>query len=104
MERLAGDTEDYSKRAFSLVRKALQEGGGGGGGGGSLEGPVVQGLMRKYVPAGPHGDQCHLHLLGHNANHVSLKNINNKRDKGTRVLLWGKTGAFQAGRRNGWVI
>ncbi|KAM5294466.1 laminin subunit gamma-2 [Glossophaga mutica] len=45
MERLAGETEDYSKQAFSLVRKALQEGGGGGGG--SLDSPMVQGLMQK---------------------------------------------------------
>ncbi|XP_028386601.1 laminin subunit gamma-2 [Phyllostomus discolor] len=47
MERLAGETEDYSKRSLSLVHKALQEGGGGGGSGGGLDGPVVQGLMRK---------------------------------------------------------
>lgn len=49
MERLAGETEDYSKRAFSLVRTALQEGGGSGGlgGGGGLDGPMVQGLMRR---------------------------------------------------------
>ena len=58
MERLAGETEDYSKQALSLARKALQEGGGSG----SLDGPVVHGLMRKYVSAGPHGDPCHLHL------------------------------------------
>ncbi|XP_045372599.2 laminin subunit gamma-2 [Camelus bactrianus] len=43
MEQLARETEDYSKQALSLVRKALSEGGGSG----SLEGSVVQGLVGK---------------------------------------------------------
>lgn len=51
MEQLTRETEDYSKQALSLARKAFQEGGGSG----SLDGSVVQGLVGKYVSAGPHG-------------------------------------------------
>ncbi|XP_036199120.1 laminin subunit gamma-2 isoform X1 [Myotis myotis] len=43
MEQLARETEDYSKQALSLVRKAIREGGGSG----SLDGSVVQGLVGK---------------------------------------------------------
>ncbi|KAK1329286.1 LOW QUALITY PROTEIN: hypothetical protein QTO34_011467 [Cnephaeus nilssonii] len=43
MEQLARDTEDYSKQALSLARKAIREGGGSG----SLDGSVVQGLVGK---------------------------------------------------------
>lgn len=43
MEQLARETEDYSKQALSLARKAVREGGGGG----SLDGSVVQGLVGK---------------------------------------------------------
>lgn len=50
MEQLARDTEDYSKQALSLARKAIREGGGSG----SLDGSVVQGLVGKYVSTGPH--------------------------------------------------
>ncbi|XP_014311576.1 laminin subunit gamma-2 [Myotis lucifugus] len=43
MEQLARETEDYSKQALSLARKAIREGGGSG----SLDGSVVQGLVGK---------------------------------------------------------
>ncbi|XP_077013314.1 laminin subunit gamma-2 [Tamandua tetradactyla] len=43
MEQLAKETEDYSKQALALVRKALSEGGGSG----NLPGSVVQGLVGK---------------------------------------------------------
>ncbi|XP_006143943.1 laminin subunit gamma-2 isoform X1 [Tupaia chinensis] len=43
MERLARETEDYSKQALSLARKALSEGGGPA----SLDSSAVQGLMGK---------------------------------------------------------
>ncbi|XP_059530559.1 laminin subunit gamma-2 isoform X2 [Myotis daubentonii] len=43
MEQLARETEDYSKQALSLARKAFREGGGSG----SLDGSVVQGLVGK---------------------------------------------------------
>jgi hypothetical protein len=45
MKQLARETEDYSKQALSLARKALS----GGGGSGVLDSSVVQGLMGKYV-------------------------------------------------------
>ncbi|XP_058286481.1 laminin subunit gamma-2 [Hylobates moloch] len=45
MEQLTRETEDYSKQALSLVRKALHEGGGTGSG--SPDGAVVQGLVEK---------------------------------------------------------
>lgn len=45
MKRLSRETEDYSKQALSLARKALS----GGSGGGVLDSSVVQGLMGKYV-------------------------------------------------------
>lgn len=57
MERLVRQTEDYSKQALSLARKAQREGGGRG----SLEGSAVQGLMGKYVSTGPHTGQDNLH-------------------------------------------
>lgn len=60
MEQLVRESEGYSKQALSLVHKALQEGGGGG----RLDGSAVQGLVGKYVSAGPHGDQCHLQWPG----------------------------------------
>ncbi|XP_036297904.1 laminin subunit gamma-2 [Pipistrellus kuhlii] len=47
MEQLARETEDYSKQALSLARKAIQEGGGSG----SLDGSVVQGLAGKLEKA-----------------------------------------------------
>ncbi|XP_058930804.1 laminin subunit gamma-2 isoform X2 [Kogia breviceps] len=43
MEQLTRETEDYSKQALSLARKALSEGGGSG----RLDGSVVQGLVGK---------------------------------------------------------
>lgn len=43
MKQLARETEDYSKQALSLARKALS----GGGGSGVLDSSVVQGLMGK---------------------------------------------------------
>ncbi|MBV94907.1 Laminin subunit gamma-2, partial [Eschrichtius robustus] len=43
MEQLARETEDYSKQALSLARKALSEGSGSG----RLDGSVVQGLVGK---------------------------------------------------------
>lgn len=43
MKQLTRETEDYSKQALSLARKALS----GGGGSGILESSVVQGLMGK---------------------------------------------------------
>uniref|UniRef100_K7B714 Laminin subunit gamma-2 n=1 Tax=Pan troglodytes TaxID=9598 RepID=K7B714_PANTR len=45
MEQLTRETEDYSKQALSLVRKALHEGVGSGSG--SPDGAVVQGLVEK---------------------------------------------------------
>lgn len=45
MKRLARETEDYSKQALSLARKALS----GGSGSGVPDSSVVQGLMGKYV-------------------------------------------------------
>ncbi|XP_057584126.1 laminin subunit gamma-2 [Hippopotamus amphibius kiboko] len=43
MEQLARETEEYSKQALFLARKALSEGGGSG----TLDGAVVQGLVGK---------------------------------------------------------
>ncbi|XP_063582315.1 laminin subunit gamma-2 [Pongo abelii] len=45
VEQLTRETEDYSKQALSLVRKALHEGVGSGSG--SPNGAVVQGLVEK---------------------------------------------------------
>lgn len=49
MEQLVRETEDYSKQALTLARKAATEGGSSG----SLRGSVVQELVGKYVSAGP---------------------------------------------------
>ncbi|XP_006887813.1 PREDICTED: laminin subunit gamma-2 [Elephantulus edwardii] len=43
MVQLARETEDFSKQALSLVRKALSEGGGGS----SLDNSLVQGMLGK---------------------------------------------------------
>ncbi|XP_075384313.1 laminin subunit gamma-2 [Tenrec ecaudatus] len=43
MEQLAQETEDFSKQALLLVRKALREGGGGGG----PDSSAMQGLVGK---------------------------------------------------------
>ena len=53
MEQLLRETEDYSKQALTLARKAATEGGSSG----SLRGSVVQELGGKYVSAGPHTGQ-----------------------------------------------
>ncbi|XP_006872602.1 PREDICTED: laminin subunit gamma-2 [Chrysochloris asiatica] len=73
MEQLARETEDFSKQALSLVRKALNEGGGSG----SLDSSVVQGLvgklektkslaqqlMRKATEADTEADRSYQHSL-----------------------------------------
>lgn len=51
--QLAREAEDYSNQALVLAREALQ---GGGGTGGSVDGALVQGLVRRYVWIGSHGD------------------------------------------------